>query len=487
MANDAINPALRLYQDFYNDEGYSSVNHMSKALQYQSEMLSPVVTHLYYTSKQFGSKNFPLTFLTEGMNNKKSIKSIDYTQPILGKPKKASTVAVNGFSSGTDTPGIGFGEFKITFNDRYFFKSLVIMSADKSVQARIVTEPKKVGQFYEYTCRLVTRNPDAFCPTRYLTAGSRWARLIPKVGIERSKGVENRSYSPGKMTNQLSLVRDTYRIAGNVENKIMVVEIKADGKMFKFWTQWELYLRQLEWKEKCESDLWYSLYNKDENGIIHDRDDDSGEVVPQGAGVLEQIPNEDTYSILTTNKLTQIIRDVFFGTSDSTQRMVNVFTGTGGMEEAHNAMRNDASGFNLVDNNRIVQGQGFDLTFGAYFKRYRQIDGHTVNFIHLPMMDTGVAAEASDRHPVSGLPLESYNYYFVDMSMYDGEANLTYLSEMGRENIEFIVPGASVPKGYENMEMRASDVDASSIQWMKSQGIHIKRPTNCFKLISNMS
>ena len=44
MARTPINEKLRLYQDTYNDEGYSSVNHMSKAFLHQSEMLSPIVT-----------------------------------------------------------------------------------------------------------------------------------------------------------------------------------------------------------------------------------------------------------------------------------------------------------------------------------------------------------------------------------------------------------------------------------------------------------
>jgi hypothetical protein len=486
MSKDAINSNLRLYQDTYNDEGYSSVNHMSKALLYQSEMLSPIVTHLYYTSEQFGSRNFPITFLTEGMGNTRSIKSIDYTQGIMGKPKKTSTVAVKSYVNDTDTPGKGFAPFVITFADRWFHKSLVIMSSDKTVQARVIKEPERNGKYWDYTCVIASASSQASIPLKHLEAGQRWARLIPKVGIERSKGVEHRSYAPGKMTNQLSLVRDTYKIAGNVENKVMVVEIKAGNKTHKFWTEWELYLRQLEWKEKCESDLWYSLYNKDENGEIHDRDEDSGEVVPSGSGILEQIPNEDTYSFLTTEKLTQIIRDVFFGTSDATKRTIDVFTGTGGMEEANNAMASAAKGFTLVDS-KFVDGQGHDLVYGAYFKTFRHIDGHTINFRLLPMMDTGVAAEASEKHPISGLPLESYNMYFIDTSTYDGQSNLLYVSEKGRENIEFIVAGATTPKGYSEIKYRASDVDASSVQWMKSQGVIIRRPTNCFKLMNTLN
>ena len=239
----------------------------------------------------------------------------------------------------------------------------------------------------------------------------------------------------------------------------------------------------MEWKEKCESDLWYSLYNKDANGVINDRDEDSGEPVPQGAGVLQQIPNEDTYSFLTTTKLTQIIRDVFFGTSDATRRNIDVFTGTGGLEEADKAMKEAAKGFTLVDS-KFVEGSGFDMVFGAYFKTFRHVDGHTITFRYLPLMDEGVVAQASEKHPITGLPMESYNMYFIDMSTYDGQSNLMYVSEKGRENIEFVVPGATVPKGHGMVKYRASDVDASSVQWMKAQGIIIRRPTNCFKLIN---
>ena len=353
MAKDAINESLRLYQDTYNDEGHSSVNHMSKALLHQSETLSPIVTHLYYSSKLYGSRNFPLTFLTEGLNRTKSIGSIDYKQPIMGKPKKTSIVAVKSYVAATDTPSKGFSTFTIKMVDKFFYKSLVIMSSDKNVQARVVSEPRQVGQYYEFTCKMVTNDKNAFIPVKHLEAGAVWARMIPKVGIEKSKGVEHRSYAPGMMTNQLSIVRDTYKLSGNVENKVMVVEIKTESGTKSFWTQWELYLRQLEWKEKCESDLWYSIYNKDENGEIHDKDEDGGAVVPSGAGVLQQIPNEDTYSFLTTVKLTQIIRDVFYGTSDATKRQVDVFTGTGGLEEADSAMKDAAKGFTLVDSKMI--------------------------------------------------------------------------------------------------------------------------------------
>jgi hypothetical protein len=77
--------------------------------------------------------------------------------------------------------------------------------------------------------------------------------------------------------------------------------------------------------------------------------------------------------------------------------------------------------------------------------------------------------------------------FIVDNSTYDGERNIQYVSEKGRENIEFYVAGATVPMGYPTTMNRASDRDSASIHWMKSQGICVKKPTNCVKVYCKMS
>ena len=481
---------LRLYQDTYNDQGYSSVNHISNALQTKSEFLSPIVTHLYGSDKNFGSKNFPLTFLTEGMNNVKSIGTIDYKYPVIGKPKKTSIIGASLYTAGNQ-PGKGRAEFTLAFSDRWFSKSYTLISPNR-VQVRVQGDPKQDGDVWLYRVKLVNPSATAFCPLTELNAGTIWGRIIPTVGIEASRGIDNRSYNPGMVTNQLSLVRDTYKYKGNVQNKVMVIEIKADGQTFKFWSEWELFLRNLEWKEKCETNLWYTEYNKDSEGVIHLIDEDSGEVVPMGAGVLQQIPNEDQYSEMTTSKLEQIITDVMFNATDATQVDIDVYTGTGGLREADRSMKAASGAFTLVDSVQVTspgnaKGLGKDLQFGSYFSIYKHIDGHKVTFRHNPIQDSGVVADVSDLHPIDGLPMESYNMYFIDNSVYNGEKNVQYVSEKGREDINFVVAGATVPMGYGNTPFRASDVDSASIEWMKSQGVTIKRPTNCFKVFNILS
>jgi hypothetical protein len=477
------NPILRLYEASFNDKEFSSTNHISKALLSQSDWLAPMVTHAYGTSANFGNNNFPLSFVTEGMGSVKKISSTDlsYKQAILGKPKKTSTVSLSYYTTG-DKPGYGRTKFKVVFADRWFHKSLTVYSPSR-LECRVQADPRPVSGGWEYELQLMNPSATAYIPVSDVAAGQTWGRGIAKVGKERSRGVESRSYSPFMTQNQITVTRDTYKLAGNVKNKVMVLEIRANGETFKYWTQWEMFLRQIEFKEKCESDLWYSEYNKDSDGIIHMIDEDSGEVVTSGAGMLQQIPNQDSYSILTTSKIESLVTDIFFNASDADKVNVDIFTGTGGMREAHRAMANASKSFSLVDS-KVIQGQapGF-LTFGAYFNVYRHIDGHTVTFRKLGLMDKGVMADISSRHPNDNLPLESYNMYCVDNSTYDGVKNLQYVSEAGREEINKVVPGMSaLPEGYTDTLFASSDIDACSVEWMKTQGIAMIKPTNSFKL-----
>lgn len=489
MAN-AVNPELRLYSDTYNDEGYASVEHLMRGMLKDTTTLSPMVSNLFYSNAQYGSKAFPLMFYTDGSGARRGIEidSVEYDSNVFGKPKKTSTIAAT-INSGSEKPGLGFTTFVIKFADRWFQMNQELYCSSPDVVLRVVKDPEPDGDNWLYTVELVTTSSAHYCPVKFLAAGKIWSGGINKVGSWSSEGNEQRSQNPGKVKNQVSFVRDSYNLKGNIKNKIMVVEIKLDGKSKKYFCEWELYQRALQWKEKCESDLWYSRYNRDENGNINNIDRNGQAPIPSAAGLIEQIPNEDSYSFMTTDKLTQIVRDALFNASDSYQRKIRVHTGIGGMTEAHTAMLNASSGFTLVDSKQ-VQGQAPDgLTFGAYFTKFRHIDGEEVEFVWTPLLDRGLKAAASDPHPLTGLPMESHSMYFIDYSEYDGKKNIEYVYEKGRGDNQIIVAGLQMPPGYEETKamVRSHSKDESSIHWSKSQGIHIHRPTNCFKVYCTLS
>jgi len=91
------------------------------------------------------------------------------------------------------------------------------------------------------------------------------------------------------------------------------------------------------------------------------------------------------------------------------------------------------------------------------------------------LFDHGPVAQASAKHPESGLPLESYRMTFVDQSTYDGENNLQMINKKGREMLRWCVAGSVVPKGFTETDTRASDIDGASVHMLKTAGILLRR------------
>jgi hypothetical protein len=286
------------------------------------------------------------------------------------------------------------------------------------------------------------------------------------------------------MRNQISMIRKSYGYEGNVPNKVVNVEFNVNGKKTKLWYDFEEFQHMLRWKEEVESNLWYSKYNRDTNGVIHMKDD-NGKPIPLGSGVLEQIPNIDSYSRLTAKKLKNVVRDALYGASDAAQMNIVLFTGIGGMEEFDNAMKEEVALGAYIKNtdpSSFISGSGRSLELGGFFTTYRHIDGHTITVRYLPLFDHGPRALNAELHPETGLPLESYRMIFLDMSVYDGETNIKMVSHKGREMVRWAVAGGSVPPGFEGNALRANDIDGATVHFMKTAGIAIRRATNCLHL-----
>lgn len=481
----AVQPKLRLYEDTYDEKSYTDVNRLSNALVTQSDVISPIVTRLYGNWEN----RFPLMLLTEGKNKIKYVKSTEgqYTASVIGKPKKTSQI-VKCYYSSTDKIGINRSEFKIVFADAWFDRDHDIMNSSRISQyiLKITEKPKKVQDGFEYTVKIL--GTASSIPLSEIQVGKRWSKYASQVGISASKGNSARNQAPSKVANQTNFLRFSYNYAGNVQNKVMCVELPTSSGTTKLWTEWEAFLHALQFKEECEHVLWYSQYNRDVNNRIHDTDINSSEIITMGSGLLEQIPNETTYSVLSEAKIKQVVRDVLYTANPSQKKNIVLWTGVGGQEEFHNAMLKSLKGLGLqATSDRFVQGTGSNMVYGAYFGGYKHVDGHTIELRALPLLDMGAKAEAADKHPITGLPITSYDMYFVDMSDVEGEPNIQYVAEEGRQDIECFVPGLTIPKGYADSRLRATDLDASSVHYAKSLGIHVKNPINCFKMYCDLA
>jgi hypothetical protein len=453
------------------------------------------------------TRNFPLAMATYGNiigdgkfkkeGNVKELDDIQYTYPTMSRSDKASVVADTIYTTG-DKPGIGHSTFEIPFTDNWIKRHYIIES-EREVQVYVTKDLEFRGEYWYATVQLDPALPTDYCDISQLQAGCRWSEMNTVNAESESTGTEFKRVAPGKVKNQMGIVRLSHSWAGNASEKVMKIMITVPGKgTTNLWMDLEVWQFEKRWLEEVENSLWYSRYNRQVNGTIALKELLTGKVIPRGSGLLEQIPNYSTYSRLTYNKLQNTMTDALFGQSDTDDMTITLHTGTGGFREFDRVMKEQGATVigsfgngNVAD--KFITGSGYNLALGGYFDTMYHIDGYLVKVKKNKIFDNGRRAMKSPPHPETGLPLESYRMVFIDDSDYDGEPNLVHVSQKGRQFLHGMVQGlTNAPR---TMKLRSggmlneaevkqisSDQDKASYHCMGVFGIQIKRATKCFHL-----
>ncbi len=479
---------MQVLKTYYNDQQMTDTNSLVNALMEKPEELSPIITHLAGREE----KKFPLSFLTEGVGNTKSIGRYEFEYRVKTHEVNVRPVVAN------TGDGTGGAPFRLTFPDKWFIFPYTLVS-QTGVLARIMSEPRSVGNGYEYELQIVSPDVTSI-PSADRAAGALWGMLFANVGIDFSRGNASNWTAPGLVRSKIGTVRKSYHFSGNAKDYVAEFTLPLkEGSSTNLWMDYEEYRHMLKFKEECEMYYWYGNKTYDDKGANRMLDE-NGQPVISGPGLFEQIINKDTYSTLTQKKIEDTIGDLFYGMTDATDKQVTLFTGIGGAREFDKALRayysNGVSSSSVSGNTRgylqtteskFITGSGRSLGITGYFTSYDHIDGHTVNVVKVPLFDHGPVAQASRKHPESGLPLESYRMVFVDQSSYDGENNLQMLNKKGREMMRWCVAGSVVPKGFTETDTRASDIDGASVHMLKTAGILLRRFDTSLDLTCNAS
>jgi hypothetical protein len=488
----SVNKQLVLTEDYYNADLHLSTHLMSNQKVLDTNVLSSVIVQLYG-----GINNaLPLLLMTEGdpmnkgmMQTKTIGGNNEYQVDIFGKVKTNDTIARTTYADNAEVGKAG-APIKLIFSTNWLLPKYTIQEGRTSAQVRIIGSPIQVSGGYEYTCQLIENNPEAYLPPAAFQKNARWAALGYVAALEGSTGTGSHRRLPSRMTNQYSYIRKSFNIRGNAANKVMNIQIPMDGgKTTNIWSNFEVHERRREFLKEMDDLLVWSRYNR-VNGEILEKDE-KGEPIPRFSGLLEQIPNVDTYSFLTEAKIDWIVTNILHnigGYGEAVVKEITLQTGLGGAKEFDRAMKASGAtqGFTQFIDRTLVGGttaNATNLTYGTYFGSYKHIKDYTVKVVINDAFDRGPVPDAAPRHPVTGLSLESYKMLFLDTSVYNGEKNLQFINEKGREYIEKVILGFTPTgiMGYDSSYI-ATDRDESSVQFGKTLGIHILRPTNCFVL-----
>lgn len=499
---------LRLIKQGGRDtEGILDEHHLSRIQQRHPDKIAGLMERI--TNGDFRMVA-PLTYFTEGQElGRRAIKGIEFVSKVPRKQKVYSTIIETIYSSPTLEVGNGSSEIVAIFEDNFLIEQHTLTCKNGRMLRVQRLEKNASGMGYRYYLRPITlevNGKSGFLASDF-AVGETFAQL-PVGTVSNSKSFGNRTtleYN-AEITNQISIFRKSMHLAGNVSS---IYECTIDGnngnKGKLVFTDLDLKYR-MQFSMGVEEHMWLSKYNRDTNGIIHLTDDDTGEVVPYGAGLEEQIYHEDTYSEFSLKRIESMIYDMYFSATDSTKVLSTneflVFTGMRGLQKADAAIKKEISDLAMISSeiflNRRNGGLDFGnkaysdnkFVFGENFRSFKTGWGQIVTFVHLPFLDKSAYA-ANYIKDNEGYPVCSSHMFGVDMSKYeDTDGNLVRNVQMvyqeGRSFIQGVEQGMTViPLSYtgnsKNLNLATSQ-DKSSVHCLGTKMVHMMNPTTSFKL-----
>ena len=480
----------------YHSDQFTDENTLYKGRLLSPEKLNRGITWLYGKD----SDRMPLLYLTEGQGNFKRIKpkklnDTQYTWPVFGRMKHTSKCL--GLANTNNTkPGLNAGTFEVDFEDNWFIPHYAAYTPNQSHQVRIQGEPVKMSpNRWRYTFMLLTGTVADWITLDNFAAGSVWVMGAPSTTASKGDGNRSNTMTPGEYTNQFGYHRFSKQIAGNITNKVVEYQFDTEGGgKTNAWMPFEMLQFELDRKLYVETDLWHSEYNRDSNGVILNKDPETGEPLPKGAGVKEiitSIGNHDTYSNLTIDKFDSVINRIFSNRIGKTPTEIVLYTGAGGKRMVHNALA-DAAASNLYFEKvgaETIRNDGGYLQYGKYFQSYKTIDGRILTIVETELFNQGVHAEQdrANGRELNGFPYYSYNLVFLDHSMTsEGDRNIQLVYETGQEFLTGIYKGLTpVPKEWGAMgdtKWMSTRKDVATYEIKQSIGINISNPTTSFWL-----
>lgn len=494
-----INPGLTIG----NITSYDTTQHSSANTLYKHGLISPVklnatLTYLYGKDSDMMA---PLLMLTEGNGamarlSRTEMNDSQFMWDVVGR--ETHTMKCLGLVNTSNTkPGYGGSTFEMYFDSALGHKYFSIYTPNKENYVRIEAEPTKVAaNKYKYLVTFITSSKTAYLAASQLVSGNYWVLGAPTIPLERSSGTASNRLVPGKMKNQWGAHRFSMNIAGNISNKVTNINFPLDnGGTTKLWLPWEMDQWERTRRLQKEHWLWFSEYNRSTSGEIMTVDHDTGEPVPQTAGLRQQIyatGNYSTYSTLTISKLNNTVHSVFSNRVDNTPMEIVLYTGTGGAIAFDEAIKSDARGYQYytpLGEKEIMDGKENYLSYGRYFRQYKTVNGHILTVKVVPFFDLGLFAELdrANGNLVGAFPVDSYTMVFVDHSRTDdGGRNVTLTTEMGREHISKVYAGMSpLPPAWQAMgadKFLSTKGDEASYEVIDTAGLAIKNATTSFWL-----
>lgn len=486
-----------LGKEQYNDDNFQSETLLMENKLIGSDELTSVMTYLNdfirdespFMWLNAGQKGYMTSYTENGVTIPLGGDG-SYTWPVMGEVKMHSRIVSHNYSA-TDRVGSNRQTFDLVMEDGWLKAGWLCTFQDQTV-ARVYGAPERDGAHWNYKFELISGELGAFIDPTNLIPGKLVREGSYVVAGQLSIGTQSNSQTPMKRTNQISFIRNSDRITGNIANmEIKTFKIPTgDNTSTTFWMPYHYWV----WRKKDEINTERFLfktteYNKDENGVIHLIDQNAGnKPIPLGASIQQMITaqgNDSTYGLdFTLDYFKATVQSVFYGVPAGRSIALTGYAGEEYMNDFGRAMDTDAfnKGYQIAMGEARILGTGESgITYhDQNIAQYITPKGHRFTLVHMPWLDdAGVSEQVV--HPRTSHPISSHSCYYIAQGMTEqGDMNVQIMTQKGRAFMQGIfqgmtpIPPAWGAKGDTTMMQLATERDEASIHTFRSVGANIR-------------
>lgn len=463
----------------------TEANHLGKMLQTKPHVLEGKMNQLF-SAQNYYSDN-PISSIALNMGATKEIGTMSWEWQMRGASEKP-LVTIAKIETST-TPGKFKLPYKLVLDENHFLPGDVITpgTAGQRYQSRVVSAPKRnmATSGWEYELVLAGADELLFIPTAYLEVGQQWAKLYSTYEEGANQDGSTTYSAPLTLSDSMGKFRKKYEVTDLAASEVLAVGLPdKNGVIQKSWIKYAEVEYWRQWYRELERAYWYNRKGK---GVVGS----TGREVDSFSGIQEKLEDSHLhyYTQLTATLIEEFLMDIFYSrTSPGSGRKIKCFTGEYGMLLFHRAMNDllDKRGW-MVANQSFTPVQGASssyhsnaLSYGYQFVSYKMQNGAELELVHNPLYDDRSINFEID--PVTGYPVESMRFTFLDFSGGTGESNVQLMTK--KDGYKFgYVPGLVSPYGPANGGQIAHAGEYYSMHVSKICGVHIEDITKCGELI----
>lgn len=461
----------------------TELNHLGAALIAKPHVFEGKMNQLF-SAENYYSDN-PLSSIAWKSGSEKVLTTMEWEWQLKGASTRPLVVIEN-VEAGA-TPGRGRTTFKIKLDENWFVAGDTISpgSAGQKNQCRIMEEPVRNGKGWVYTVRLKSDNFASFLPPTYLTPGTQWTKLWSEYEEGANQDGSTQYAMPLSLRDSMGKFRKKYEVTDYASEEVLAVKMPdSKGGYHDSWVKYAEVEYWQQWYRELERAFWYNRKTKSVEGS-------TGRSVDNFSGIQEKLEDSHLhyYTELTAKLIEEFLLDIFYSrVKPGSGRKIKVFTGEYGMVLFNRAMQDimDKRGWVIANQNfNPVQQAKSEYHSNAYsvgyqFVQYKMHNGAELELVHNPLYDDRSINLEID--PITGFPVESMRFTFLDFSGGNGESNVSLVSK--KDGYKFGYVGGLVnPYGPNQGALMSHAGEYYSMHVSKICGVHIEDITKCGELI----